>query len=156
MPLFSEFMNQLAQRRQLRRNVDGPRVTCRLQLQGSAVVTVTTDELDPGAIALVTSEPWPVPITSGAYGEFMRVALNFNRNALHHLPCGIVQDPVNPSLYRLTWKVPAVERDSAQWMRELKLFGVLADKAWSTMPSPAGRSRSQPSSDDAQHVIFMP
>ena len=51
MPLFSEFMADLAQRRQLRRSVDGPRVTCRLQLQGSAVVTVTTDELDASARA---------------------------------------------------------------------------------------------------------
>lgn len=156
MPLFSEFMTDLAQRRRLRRSVDGPRVTCRLQLQGSAVVTVTTDELDPSASARVTSEPWPVPVTSGAYGEFMRVALNFNRNALHHLPCGIVQDPANPSLYRLTWQVPAVQRDSAQWIRELRLFGTLADKAWTAMPVPGGAPRPRQVPDDAQHVIFMP
>jgi len=156
MPLFSEFMADLSQRRRLRRTVDGGRVTCRLQLQGSAVVTVTTDELDPSASARVTSEPWPVPVTSGAYGDFMRVALNFNRNALHHLPCGIVQDPANPSLYRLTWQVPAVQRDSAQWMRELRLFGTLADKAWTTVPVPGGAPRPRQVPDDAQHVIFMP
>lgn len=156
MPLFSEFMTDLAQRRRLRRSVDGPRVTCRLQLQGSAVVTVTTDELDASASARVTSEPWPVPVTSGAYGEFMRVALNFNRNALHHLPCGILQDPANPSLYRLTWQVPAVQRESAQWMRELRQFGSLADKAWATMPVPGGTARPRQVSDDAQQVIFMP
>lgn len=156
MPLFSQFMADLAERRRLRRSVDGGRVTCRLQLQGSAVVTVTTDELDASASARVTSEPWPVPVTSGAYGDFMRVALNFNRNALHHLPCGIVQDPANPSLYRLTWQVPAVQCDSAQWMRELRLFGTLADKAWATMPVPGGTARPRPVSDDAQQVIFMP
>lgn len=156
MPLFSEFMSALAQRRQLRRNADGARVTCRLQLQGSAVVTVTTDELDPSASARVTSEPWPVPVTSGAYGDFMRVALNFNRNALHHLACGIVQDPANPSLYRLTWSVPAVERESAEWMRQLRLFGTLADKAWQTMPVPGGAPPPRQVPDDAQQVIFMP
>jgi hypothetical protein len=156
MPLFSEFMSSLAERRRLRRTVDGARVTCRLQLQGSAVVTVTTDELDASASARVTSEPWPVPVTSGAYGDFMRVALNFNRNALHHLPCGIVQDPANPSLYRLTWLVPAVERESAQWMHELRLFGTLADKAWTTMPVPGGATRPRQVSEDAQQVIFMP
>ena len=156
MPLFHEFMSALAERRSLRRSIDGPRVTCRLQLQGSAVVTVTTDELDATAGARVTSEPWPVPVTSGAYGDFMRVALNFNRNALHHLPCAILQDPANPSLYRLTWQVPAVQRESAQWMRELRLFGTLADKAWATMPVPGGAARPRPVSDDAQHVIFMP
>lgn len=156
MPLFSEFMADLALSRRLRRSVDGPRVTCRLQVQGSSVVTVSTDELDASASARVTSEPWPVPVTSGAYGEFMRVALNFNRNALHHLPCGILQDPANPSVYRLTWQVPAVERESAQWMRELRLFGTLAEKAWTTMPVPGGAPRPRPVSDDAQQVIFMP
>jgi hypothetical protein len=156
MPLFSEFMSSLAERRRLRRTVDGARVTCRLQLQGSAVVTVTTDELDASASARVTSEPWPVPVTSGAYGDFMRVALNFNRNALHHLPCGIVQDPANPSLYRLTWQVPAVERTDGEWTRQLRLFGQLADKAWSTMPSPGGAARRAPGGDEAQHMIFMP
>lgn len=156
MPLFPAFMAELAERRRLRRHIDGPRVTCRLQLHGSAVVNVTTHELDPGAEASVTSEPWPVPVTSGAYGDFMRVALNFNRNALHHLPCGIVQDPANPSLYRLTWRVPPVDRESAQWTRELRLFGMLADKAWSTMPVPGGAARPRPAPEDAQQVIFMP
>lgn len=156
MPLFSEFMSDLAQRRQLRRSVDGSRVTYRLQLHGSSVVTVNTDELDPGASARVTSEPWPVPVTSAAYGDFMRVALNFNRNALHHLPCAIMPNPANPSLFCLTWRVPAVARDSARWTRELRLFGTLADKAWSTMPAAGGASRPRPASDDAQQVIFMP
>jgi len=156
MPLFSEFMLDLAKRRRMRRAVDGARVIYRLQLQGSAVVTVTTDELDPSASARVTSEPWPVPVTSGAYGDFMRVALNFNRSALHHLPCGILQDPVNPSLYRLTWSVPAVERESAEWMRQLRLFGTLTDKAWEVMPVPGGASRPRQPPDDAQQVIFMP
>lgn len=156
MTLFSEFMSALAQRRQLRRNAGGAHVTYRLQLQGSAVVTATTDELDPSASARVTSEPWPVPVTSGAYGDFMRVALNFNRSALHHLPCGIVQDPANPSLYRLTWQVPAVERESTEWMRQLRLFGTLADKAWQVMPMPGGALRPRQVPDDAQQVIFMP
>ena len=156
MPLFSEFMSALAQRRGMRRTVDGARATYRMQLQGSAVVTVTTDELDPTAGARVTSEAWPVPVTSGAYGDFMRVALNFNRNALHHLPCGILQDPANPSLYRLTWQVPATDRESAEWMRQLRLFGTLADKAWSAMPVPGGAPRPRPGADDAHQVIFMP
>lgn len=156
MPLFSEFMSALAQRRGLRRVVDGARVTCRMQLQGSAVVTVTTDELDPSASARVSSEPWPVPVTSGAYGDFMRVALNFNRNALHHLPCGILQDPANPSLYRLTWQVSPAEHESAEWMRQLRLFGTLTDKAWAAMPVPGGAAAPRAMADETQHVIFMP
>ena len=47
-------------------------------------------------------------------------------------------------------------RDSAQWMRELRLFGMLADKAWGTMPVPGGTARPRPASDDAQQIIFMP
>ena len=156
MPQLHEFMKALAQRRNLRRAEDGSRVTYRLQLQGTAVVTVTTDELNPDAPAQVCSEPWPVPVTSGAYGEFMRVALNFNRNALHHLPCAILQDPANPSLYRLTWEVPAVDRPESQWQQQLRLFGVLADKAWSTMPVPGGGARRTREADDSQHMIFMP
>ena len=125
MPLFSQVMSDLAQRKRLRRAVNGSHVTVRLRLQGSAVITVETDELAADASARVISEPWPVPVTSGTYGEFMRVALNFNRNALHHLACGILQDPINPGLYRLTWHVPAVARPESEWMRQLRLFGTL-------------------------------
>ena len=156
MAYFAQFMADLAQRRGLRRSPDGSRVTFRLRLQDSAAVTVLTDELDPAAACRALSEPWPVPPTSSAYGEFMRVALGFNRNALHHLPCGILQDPANPSLYRLTWQVPAVDRESAEWMRQLRLFGTLADKAWSAMPVPGGTVRPRPAADDGHQVIFMP
>lgn len=156
MPLFHQVMKVLAERRNLRRTLDGSWATYRLKLHGTAVVTVTTDELNPLATASAHSEPWPVPVTSGAYGEFMRVALNFNRNALHHLPCGILQDPANPSLYRLMWRIPAVDRSEPKWQQQLRLFGVLADKAWSTMPLPGGNAIRTRDPDDAQHVIFMP
>lgn len=156
MPHFADFMARLAGRRGLRREVDGPRVVYRLQLNDSAAVTVTTDELDATARARVVSEPWPVPVTSSAYAEFMRAALSFNRSAMHHLPCAILQDPVNTSLYRLTWRVDADDAADAEWNRQLRLFGVLAAKAWQAMPTP-GRSNAPRRTDgDESHVIFMP
>jgi hypothetical protein len=157
MPLFSEFMSDLSQRRGIRRMPDGSRVTYRLRLHGSAAITVMTDELDPSAGARVISEAWPVPPAAGAYGEFMRTALRFNRSALHHLDAGIVQDPANPGQYRLTWFVPAVEQPGPEWSRQLRLFGKLTDQAWKTMPSPgqsAGPRRAPV--EDAGQVIFMP
>lgn len=156
MPHFADFMARLAQRRGLRREVDGPRVIYRLRLKDTAVVTVTTDELDPEARARVTGEPWPVPVTSAAYVEFMREALAFNRNALHHLPCGIVQDPSNARLYRLTWRIDPVDAADAEWNRKLRLFGLLVDKAWQTLPAPGGGAAPRRPAGEDNHVIFMP
>jgi hypothetical protein len=132
-------------------------VSYRLRLQGTATLTVMTDEADPSAGARVVSEPWPVPAGAGAYGEFIRVSLAFNRSALHHLPCAILQDPANPGQYRLTWLVPGSEQADADWSRELRLFGVLADKAWQTMPRPGQASAARPpAGDEGQQVIYMP
>jgi hypothetical protein len=86
----------------------------------------------------------------------MKQALAFNRNALHHLPCAIVQDTGNSSLYRLTWMVPGAEQADEKWRQQLRLFGALVDKAWATMPVPGQGRASRPPSDDANHVIFMP
>lgn len=157
MPVFPDFMARLAQRRKIKRQVDGGFASYRMRLQGTASITVLAPELDPNAQARVSSEAWPVPATSGAYGDFMRLALNFNRNALHHLPCGILQDPVNPSLYRLIWRVSASDQTDEQWMDQLRMFGTLVDKAWSTMPVPGGsKDPRAPAGDTPQHVIFMP
>jgi hypothetical protein len=156
MPYFAEFMARLAQRRGLRRQVDGPRVVYRMRLKDTAVATVTTDELDTSARSRVECEPWPVPVTSAAYTEFMRAALAFNRSALHHLPCGIVQDLTNTSLYRLTWRVDPVELADDEWHQRLRLFGLLADKAWQAMPTPGRSLGARRTTGDENHVIFMP
>lgn len=154
---FATYLSDLSARRGLRRQIAGGSVIYRLRLQASAAVTVITDELDPTAIARATSEPWPIPQSAGAYGEFMRTALQFNRSALHHLDCGILQDPANPGQFRLTWFVAPLSLPDSEWARRLKLFGTLTDKAWSTMPVP-GQSGGppRPGNDEAGHVIFMP
>ena len=156
MPTLADYLKRTSERRQLRRTVEGPRATYRILLEGNASITVMVDELDPTAFGRVTSEAWPVPVTSGAYVDFMKQALAFNRNALHHLPCGIVQDTGNTSLYRLTWMVASLDQPDEKWRQQLKLFGTLVTKAWETMPVPGqGRSLKR-TSDEASHVIFMP
>lgn len=155
MPHFAEYMARLAERRGLRREADGPRVTYRLRLK-EAVVTVTTDELDFSARARVTSEPWPAPVASTARVAFMHAALAFNRSAMHHLPCAIVRDPAQASLYRLTWRVEPAEAPDAEWQRRLKLFGLLTAKAWQTMPLPGHVEGTRRVTGEENHVIFMP
>jgi hypothetical protein len=156
MQTLAEYLKKASQRRQLMRTVDGPRATYRILLDGRASITILVDELDKTAYARVTSEAWPVPVTSGAYVDFMKQALNFNRSALHHLPCGIVQDTGNSSLYRLVWMVPSLEQPDEKWRQQLRLFGSLVEKAWETMPVPGQGRAMRRTSDDAHHVIFMP
>jgi hypothetical protein len=152
----ADYLKRMAERRQLNRTVDGTIATYRLLLEGQASVMIVLDEVNTSVFARVTSEAWPVPVTSGAYVDFMQQALAFNRNALHHLPCGIVQDPGNPSLYRLTWLVPGIELPDDQWRQRLRLFGKLVEKAWSTMPVPGQGRTQRKAGDDVNHVIFMP
>lgn len=156
MPTLADYLKRTSESRQLKRTVEGTRVGYRLLLEGQASVQIVVDEVDPGFFARVSSEAWPVPVTSGAYVDFMQQALAFNRNALHHLPCGIVQDPVNPSLYRLTWLVPGLDLPDDQWRQKLRLFGKLVGKAWNTMPVPGQGRAQRRSGDDVNHVIFMP
>lgn len=157
MQSFAAYLSALSTRRGLRRQIAGGNVIYRLRLQDSAAVTLITDELDPTAVARAISEPWPVPQSAGAYGEFMRTALQFNRSALHYLDCGILQDPANPGQFRLTWFVAPLVLPDSEWARRLKLFGTLTDKAWSTMPVPGqSAGRLKPGNDEAGQVIFMP
>ncbi len=149
-------MDELAQRRGIRRTQDGGAVRYRLRLPEDATLNVVTQELDPTAYALVLSEPWPMPVTSSGYAQFLREALVFNRNALHHLPCAILQDPANSSLYRLTWRVPPISLPQAEWRQQLRLFGTLSRKAWETLPKPGLDPRVRRPSGDEHHVIFMP
>lgn len=154
--IFSQFIAELASRRALRRTLDGGRVTYRMQLSGETVITVVTDETRPDSPAWVCSESWPAPTSGTSNTEFMRQALNFNRNALHHLPCGIVLDSDKSGYYRLVWWVPPVARNPAAWTEQLLLFGKLTDKAWTTMSAPVNAPAREGANADAGHMIFMP
>ena len=154
--IFSEFIADLAKRRSLRRAVDGGQVTYRLQLSGSTVVTIVTDETQPDSTARVSSEAWPIPPDGARRVAFMREALNFNRNALHHLPCAIQQDPDASGCFRLIWHIPPIQHEPTLWRDQLLLFGKLAEKAWSVMASPVIETPRGPSLGEAGHTIFMP
>jgi len=153
---FPTYLQALAERKGLLRESDGSRVTYRLRLGGTATLTIVTDELDPDWPARVMSEAWPVPNTEAAHLEFMQEALRFNRNALHHLHCGIRRDPAGGPQYRLVWEVPPVERAAQDWAAQLQLFGRLTDKAWETLPRPGSRIGRKSTEGDDHHVIFMP
>lgn len=156
MPTFAAYLKELADRRSLRREPDGARVTYRLKLAGTAALTIVTDELDPSWPCQVMSEAWPVPNTEAAHMEFMREALSFNRNALHHLHCGIRRDPNGSAQYRLMWQVPVTSEDAQHWAAKLQLFGRLTDKAWETLPRPGVRTGRKSQAPDDNHMIFMP
>jgi len=154
--LFSEFISDLAQRRSLRREVEGGQVTYRLKLEGSSVVTIVTDETNPDSSAKVTSESWPAPSDPASRVELMRNALNFNRNAFHHLPCAIVRDPDASANFRLIWWVAPVRVDANDWRDQLLLFGKLASKAWTVMAAPKVEHSRAPSLGEAGYSIFIP
>lgn len=156
MPTFAVYLKDLAERRGLRREPDGTRVTYRLKLSGTAALTIVTDELDPSWPCRVMSEPWPVPTTDAAHMAFMREALNFNRNAMHHLHCGVRRDPSGSPQYRLMWEVPLAAEDAKHWTAQLQLFGRLTDKAWDTLPRPGLRIGQKSHAADDNHMIFMP
>jgi hypothetical protein len=153
MQIFSEFAADLANRRSLRRDVDGGHVTYRIRLYGKTPITIMTNEVNPESASRVCSEPWP---TLGGDGEFMRKALNFNRNALHHLPCGVILDPEERRYFRLIWTVPSVSRSAPEWTAQLILFGKLTEKAWSTLSSQQVKPSESDQYGQGSHVIFMP
>lgn len=156
MPILSAYLKDLSERRGLRRSPDGSTVRYRMRLDGRADITLVVDELDTTQPAWVMSEPWPMPVIETARVEFMRAALGFNRNALHHLHAGIRPDPGDGSQFRLVWRAEPEDLPASEWTARLKLFGRLTDKAWETLPRPGSRTaRKVPSSDDEQ-VIFMP
>lgn len=156
MPTFADYIKALAERRSLRREPDGARVSYRLKLAGTATLTIVTDELDPSGPCRVMSEPWPVPSTEAAHMEFMREALRFNRNAMHHLHCGVQRDPNGSPQYRLLWEIPQTSQQAKDWTAQLQLFGRLTDKAWETLPRPGLRTTRKNETADDHHMIFMP
>jgi hypothetical protein len=149
-------MADLAQKRNIRRHEDGGSVTYRLRLANGASLTIVTHELDLHQSSRVTSEAWPAPLNASEHAAFLREALVFNRNAIHHLPCGILQDRSQTGLYRLTWYVPATAMQAQEWHQRLVLFGTLANKAWSTLPQPGRNATKHRAASDGQNVIFMP
>lgn len=156
MPYFASYLQGLAERKGLRRESDGSRVSYRLRLGGTATLTIVTDELDTNLPCRAMSESWPMPNTEAAHLEFMREALRFNRNALHHLHCGVRKDPEGGPQYRLVWDIPPMDRTAQDWSAQLRLFGRLVDKAWDTLPRPGSRIVRKNTAADDHHVIFMP
>jgi len=149
-------MKALAQRRQLRRSFEGALVSYRLKLEGTASLTIVTDEINPTATAKVMSEAWPAPDSELAHSTFLKEALRFNRNAMQYLHCGVVLAPGLKNQYRLIWEVPSLSLTDEGWLQQLKLFGRLTNKAWETLPQPGSRLRQKSGASDDHHVIFMP
>lgn len=156
MPTFALYLKELAERRSLRREPDGTHVKYRLKLAGTATLTIVTNELDPSWPCRVMSEPWPMPTTDAAHMAFMREALRFNRNAMHHLHCGVRRDLHGSPQYRLLWEVPQTPEEAKHWTAQLQLFGRLTDKAWETLPRPGFRTGRQNDGAEDHHMIFMP
>jgi hypothetical protein len=154
--LFSEFITDLAKRRSLRRDVDGSRITYRLKLEGTSVVTIVTDETNRNSTAKITSESWPEGSDPANRIELMRNALNFNRNAFHHLPCAILRDPDASTNFKLIWWIPPIQCDPNDWRDQLILFGKLASKAWTVMTPPSIEHSRGPSLGEAGYSIFIP
>jgi len=140
----------------LRRSYDGASVTYRLKLEGTASLTILTDEINAGATAKVMSEAWPAPESELAHTKFLEEALRFNRNALQHLHCGVVLAPGLRNQYRVIWEVPSISLPDEAWLKQLKLFGRLTNKAWETLPQPGSRIRQKSGANDDQNLIFMP
>lgn len=153
---FATFLRELAERRGLRREADGMSVTYRLKMSGSTVITILTHEVETVQPDLVLSEPWPIPASEALEQEFLREALSFNRNALHHLHAGIRPDPLGGAQYRLTWQVPAIQQAQSNWTSQLRLFALLTEKAWQTLPRPGERLLSRANPQDDANLIFMP
>ena len=156
MMTFGQYMQALAQRRGLRRSPEGSSATYRFKHDSRTALTVVTHELDPTRPAQVMSESWPVPLSPSAHAEFLRESLNFNRNALHHLHAGIRLDPLGAHQYRLVWEVPAHPQSEQEWSSRLRLFALLAQRAWDLLPRPGGRVGARPRGEEDGHMIFMP
>ena len=131
-------------------------MTYRLKIGGTSVVTIVAQELAADRPTLVMSEPWPMPANEASHLEFMREALEFNRNALHHLHAAVGLDPLGSQQYRLVWQVASEDRAGDEWAASLRLFALLTDKAWERLPRPGALGRPRPGTEEDTNLIFLP
>ena len=158
---FYAYMTGLAQRRQLRKAIDGGMVQYRLTLTLGTLAEVTCHDLDPSFTCLVRSEAWPAPLNATEHQNFMRAVLKANRSSLNVLHAGVIEDFENPALYRLTWFVPRGERLDSEWYEGLLEF----DKLYQAFQKVLRHTNSLTNSNSGgqantiaqgQYQIFMP
>jgi len=158
---FYEYMTGLAQRRQLRKAIDGGTAQYRLTLALGTLAEVVCHDLDPSFTCLVRSEAWPAPLNATEHQNFMRAILKANRSALSVLHAGVIEDFENPALYRLTWFVPRGERLDNEWYEGLLEF----DKLYQAFQKVLRHTNSLTNSNiggqantiaQGQYQIFMP
>ncbi len=156
MILFGEYLQALARRRDIRQVSNGQILNYRLMFHEQTPIAIRVYPLEPLRPIEVMSQAWPVPGAEQARTEFMRQALRFNRNALHHLHASIGWDDSGSDRCCLTWHVLAEPQPAPSWSRQLQVFGQLAEKAWSTLPMPGTASAPRPQAHSDGHMIFMP
>jgi hypothetical protein len=158
---FFEYMRGLAERRGLRKTIEGGVVQYRFSLPLGALIEVTCHDLDPSFTCLVRSEAWPAPLNATEQQNFMRAVLKANRSALSVLHAGVIEDFENPALYRLTWFVPRGERIDSEWFEGLLEF----DKLYQAFQKVLRHTNSLTNSNtggqantiaQGQYQIFMP
>ena len=125
MAYFYEYMRGLADRRGLRKAIDGGIVQYRFMLPLNTLVEVTCHDLDPSFACLVQSEPWAAPLNALDHQNFLRAVLKGNRSALQLISAGVVEDFKNPAVYRLVWFVPRGQGPDNQWHEGLLEFDKL-------------------------------
>jgi hypothetical protein len=159
MAYFYEYMRGLADRRGLRKAIDGGIVQYRFTLPLDTLVEVTCHDLDPSFACLVQSEPWAAPLNALDHQNFLRAVLKGNRSALHLISAGVVEDIKNPAVYRLVWFVPRDQGLDNQWYEGLLEF----DKLYKAFNKVLGGSSSKNSTGmqantfaQGQFQIFMP
>jgi hypothetical protein len=159
MAYFYEYMRGLADRRGLRKTIDGGIVQYRFTLPLDTLVGITCNDLDPTFPCLVQSEPWAVPLNALDHQNFLRAVLKGNRSALHLLSAGVVEDFNNPAVYRLTWFVPRTQGLDNQWYEGLLEFDKLYkafDKVLGGASSKSNMGMQGNSFAQGQHQIFVP
>jgi hypothetical protein len=145
---FSEYMRDLASRNKLRVSIDGVYKSYRMVMPRGTFITARCHDLDDAADSFLFCEPWAFPLSPLQAQAFLRAVLNFNRNALTHLPAGILQDESNSRLYRLQWRIASAPQGSDLWAKQLALF----EKLYLSFKLPQQHAPQQ----SGGHMIFMP
>lgn len=130
---FSEFINDLCQKYDICKDVDGTKTTVQLLSPAGRVLTAVYDEIDENKRAYVRGAIMYPPINRDGRQQFMDMALRFNCDAISVLNMGVMPHPTDERGFCPTWFVTKHEQTEQEWNKQFKLFEALADKAYESV-----------------------
>jgi hypothetical protein len=125
---FNAFMDELAKRHSLHKEIKGTTVKMYVVLGLGTDVEVIYDAIDPDKRAYIRTGCFIPPITKDGRARFMNFLLDFNRNSTSVMSVGLMPHPATDCAFTPTWYVPKEDYRFEDWERCLNQYeGLVQD-----------------------------